>query len=138
MKKSELKSIIREEIKNAFEKNSPKAKYKKGDKINYLGNQYIVLSDNGYVVTGVDSRGREKTINHNQLSQGMVKEESKEKEYDVYYNYRAGKTGDEEGDDEVTVTASSKEEAIDKTWEKIKNKSIVIKGKAGLRAFEKK
>ncbi len=121
MKKSELLHIIKEEIKDAFEKNSPKAKYKKGDKINYLGNQYTVLSDNGYVITGVDSRGREKTVNHSQLKQGMVvsvKEELKEKKYYFTYTY-INKEGDKDND-EIVVTASNEEEARKKAKKEIK------------------
>lgn len=131
MKKSELLQIIKEEIQDAFKKDNPKAKYKKGDKINYRGTSYTVKSDNGYVVTGVDAKRKEKTFNHNQLSQGMVKEESTEKEFTFDYTYRGGK-GDDEFDDDVTVKASSKEEAIEKAWEKIKHKPV-IGGKKGLR-----
>lgn len=83
MKKSQLLQIIKEEIQDIFKSDNPKAKYKKGDKINYRGTSYTVKSDNGYVVTGVDARGKEKTLNHNQLSQGMVSEESTEKEYSL-------------------------------------------------------
>lgn len=132
MKKSELLQIIKEEIQDAFKKDNPKAKYKRGDKINYRGTSYTVKSDNGYVVTGTDAKGKEKTFNYNQLSQGMVKEESTEKEFTFDYTYRGGKGGDDEFDDDVTVKASSKEEAIDKAWELIKNKPI-IGGKKGLR-----
>ena len=132
MKKSELLQIIKEEIQDAFKKDSPKAKYKKGDKINYRGTSYTVKSDNGYVVTGTDTRGNEKTFNYNQLSQGMVAEESKEKEFTFSYTYRGGRGGDDEYDAEITVTAPDKETARDKAWEKVKGRPVIGQ-KAGLR-----
>jgi hypothetical protein len=73
MKISELKLIIKEEIADLFNSDAPKAKYKKGDKLNYRGTPYTVVSDSGYVVTVVDDKGKETTYNHNQLRQGVYK-----------------------------------------------------------------
>jgi len=53
MKKSELRQIIQEEILNVLNEN----RYKEGDKLNYRGINYTVLSDSGYVVNVVDEKG---------------------------------------------------------------------------------
>ena len=88
MKLSDLKLIIKEEISDFFNSDAPKAKYSKGDKLNYRGMNYTVVSDSGYVV---DEKGKESTYNHNQLNQGIfrkpVNEEGKMEEYrfTVYY-----------------------------------------------------
>ena len=73
MKISELKLIIKEEIADLFNSDAPKAKYSEGDKLNYRGIPYTVVSDSGYVVTVVDSKGKESAYNHNQLSQGVFR-----------------------------------------------------------------
>lgn len=73
MKLSKLKLIIKEEISDFFSSDAPKAKYNKGDKLNYRGINSTVVSDNGYVVTVVDDKGKESTYNHNQLRQGVYK-----------------------------------------------------------------
>jgi hypothetical protein len=118
MKKSVLRQIIQEEISDFFKSDSPKPKYKKGDKIKYRGTPYTVVSDSGYVVTVVDNNGKEATYNHNQLRQGVFKgfdsvnEEDKIKEYTFQYAYWYGKDNDYDFDN-VTVKASSEKEARD-------------------------
>ena len=69
MKKSELKQIIQEEILNVLNEN----RYKEGDKLNYRGINYTVLSDSGYVVNVVDEKGNKSMFNYNQLNQGVFK-----------------------------------------------------------------
>jgi len=118
MKLSELKIIIKEEMSNLFNSDSPKPKYKKGDKIKYRGKPYEVISDNGYIVTVKDSKDKRFTYNHNQLRQGVFKgfdsvnEEDKIKEYTFQYAYWYGKDDDYDFDN-VTVKASSEKEARD-------------------------
>ena len=121
MKLSDLKLIIKEEISDFFNSDTPKAKYNKGDKLNYRGMNYTVVSDDGYVVTVEDEKGKESIFNHNQLNQGIfrkpVNEEGEMKEYKyefVHYEYRSTIKVPAT----VIVTASSPEEALDKAYEK--------------------
>jgi nitrogen fixation protein FixH len=118
MKKSELQQIIKEEILNILNEN----RYKEGDKLNYRGINYTVLSDSGYVVNVVDEKGNKAMLNYNQLNQGVFKkpvyEEGNKKytfEY-VHYEYKSTIKVPET----VTVTASNEDEARDKAYDKAK------------------
>ena len=120
MKKSELRNIIKEEILNVLNEN----RYKEGDKLNYRGINYTVLSDNGYVVNVVDEKGNKAMYNYNQLNQGVFKkpglnEKEGMKKYTfeyVHYEYKSTIKVPET----VTVTASNEDEARDKAYEKAK------------------
>ena len=121
MKKSELRNIIKEEILNVLNEN----RYKEGDKLNYRGINYTVLSDSGYVVNVVDEKGNKAMLNYNQLNQGVYKkpdylnEKEGMKKYTfeyVHYEYKSTIKVPET----VTVTASIEDEARDKAYEEAK------------------
>jgi hypothetical protein len=116
MKKSELQQIIREEIQNALNENTPK--YKKGDTFAYKGTRYTVVSDNGYVVNVVDKNGKESTLNHNQISQGAHKSINEMEGEDYYTLYYIDRPFKDDPDFEeyilLTLKASDKDSALEK------------------------
>lgn len=133
MKKSELKQIIQEEIKAVLKEEAPKPRYKKGDKLNYRGISYTVLSDNGYVVKVVDKNDKEAMYNYNQLNQGVFKKpdylnekEDEMKEYTFEYAYWYGKDDDYDFDG-VTVKARNEKEARDLAYAEAKKEHFHIR-----------
>ena len=116
MKLSDLKLIIKEEISDFFNSDAPKAKYSKGDKLNYRGMNYTVVSDSGYVVTVVDEKGKESTYNHNQLNQGIfrkpVNEEGEMGEYRFTVYYWENNSYDKNYYITDPILATSEEEAL--------------------------
>jgi hypothetical protein len=103
MKKSELRQIIQEEIKAALEAEDPiQTSFR--DALKKKGAEF-------------SSGGGNKL---------------KEKEFTFSYMYRGGRDGDDEFDDEITVSAPDKETARDKAWEKVKHKPVIGQ-KKGLR-----
>lgn len=123
MKLEKIKQIIKEEIDNILNEEAPKPRYKRGDIFVYRGIKYIVVSDDGYVVKAMDKDKKEAMFNYNQLNQGVFKKpdylNEEEKEYTFKYAYWYGREDDYDFDD-VTVKASSEEEARKLALEKAK------------------
>lgn len=124
MKKSELKQIIQEEIKAILKEEAPKPRYKKGDKLNYRGINYTVVSDSGYVVDVVDGKGNKSTYNYNQLNQGVfrkpVNEEGKQT-YEFIVKYWENRSDDKNYYTTGPIEAASEEKALEIAQAKAKD-----------------
>jgi hypothetical protein len=120
MKKSELLQIIKEEIKAVINENTPR--YKKGDKLNYKGINYTVVSDSGYVVDVVDGKGNKSTYNYNQLNQGVfrkpVNEEGEMGEYRFKVKYWENNSSNKNYYTTGPILATSEEKALKIAQEK--------------------
>jgi hypothetical protein len=110
MKKSELRNIIKEEILNVLNEN----RYKEGDKLNYRGINYTVLSDSGYVINVVDEKGNKSMFNYNQLNQGVFKKpvyEEGKQTYEFIVKYWENRGEDKNFYTTGPIKATSEEEA---------------------------
>lgn len=115
MKKSEIKSLIKEEIKNILNENSPK--YKTGDALNYMGTKHEVVSDDGFVVKLKLPSGKIKTVNHSQLKSSLSEENSlnyigdlQPGKYKIDYKY---KNMDDVGFGDITMDITERDIEMD-------------------------
>ena len=82
MTEGKLKQTIKEEIKRILSEN--KITFKEGDTVIYMGEEHLVISDDGYIVKLKPNKGEIVTLNYSQAEEKVRKQEDFNESYQLY------------------------------------------------------
>ena len=82
MTEDKLKQTIKEEIKRILNEN--KITFKEGDTVIYMGEEHLIISDDGYTVKLKPNKGEIVTLNYSQAKEKVRKQEDFNESYQLY------------------------------------------------------